>query len=301
MPILSHAQEIPTMFDPKAQLLSRRQLLKAAAAGVAAAAVPRMVLANDEKDPYLGLKMGMQSYSLRAFDTPTALRHTRELGLKYWESFPKHFPVTTLPKNIAEGKAQLKDSGITLMAYGVVDFDAKETSARQKFDFAKAMGITSLSANPRKNKATFDLLDKLVAEYDIAIAIHNHGPHALYSKISDVADIVKDRHPKIGACVDTGHYLRSDENPVEALERLSNRLYGVHLKDVRTVTENGRRKKIFTIVGQGDLDVLGCLRVLKKLNYQGCLAVEYEENEQNPLSDIAVSLAAVREAAAKLS
>jgi inosose dehydratase len=288
------------MFDPNAQPLSRRQVLKVAAAGTLAAVAPRAILAYEEKDPYVGLKMGMQSYSLRAYDAPTALRHTRELGLKYWESFPKHIPLTTLPKQIADSKALLKEAGITVMAYGVVDFDDNETSARQKFDFAKAMGISSLSANPKKDKATFDLLDKLVAEYDVAIAIHNHGPHARYSKISDVADIVKDRHPKIGACVDTGHYLRSDENPVEALERLSNRLYGVHLKDVRTIEADGRRKKIFTILGQGDLDVLGCLRVLKKLNYQGCLAIEYEENEQNPLSDIAVSLAAVRDAAAKL-
>jgi sugar phosphate isomerase/epimerase len=299
---ISHAQEKPTMmFNPETQPLSRRQVLKFAALGAAAAVAPRRVRASDEKDPYVGLKMGMQSYSLRAFDTPTALRHTKEFGLKYWESFPKHIPLSTLPKQVAESKALLKDNGITLMGYGVVDFDGNETKARQTFDFAKAIGLFSISCNPKKDKATFDLLDKLVAEYDIPIGIHNHGPHARYSKISDVADIVKDRHPKIGACVDMGHYLRSDESPVEALERLGNRLYGVHLKDVRTINEGDRRKKIFTIIGQGDLDIPGCLRTLKKLNYQGCLSLEYEENEQNPLSDIAVSLQAVREAAAKLS
>jgi inosose dehydratase len=291
---------MPIMFDLSTEPLSRRRMLQLAAAGAAIAVTPRVVWAEGEKDPYAGLKMGMQSYSLRAYDTPTALRHTRALGLMYWESIPNHIPLSTLPKTIADSKALLKEAGITLMGYGVMDFDANETSARQKFDFARAMGIPSLSANPKKDKATFDLLDKLVAEYDISIAIHNHGPRARYSKISDVADAVKDRHPKIGACVDTGHYLRSDESPVEALERFSNRLYGVHLKDVRTIDANGKRKKIFTIAGQGDLDILGCLRVLKKLNYQGCLALEYEENEQNPLSDIAVSLAAVREAAAKL-
>ncbi len=121
------------------------------------------------------------------------------------------------------------------------DFDANESEARKKFDFAKAMGLIAFSANPRKDKSTFDLLDKLVAEYDVAIAIHNHGPDARYSKISDVADVVKGRHPKIGACVDTGHYLRSDEDPVEALERFKDRLYGVHLKDVRTIRSGGRR------------------------------------------------------------
>jgi len=284
-------------------LLSRRDVLKLAAAG-AAVAVPGLRsarAASEGKDPYAGLKMGMQSYSLRGYNTKEALRHTRELGLKYWESTNGHIPLSTLPKTVAENKALLDEAGIKLMAYGVVDFDSKEAKARERFDFAKAYGIGVLSANPKKDKATFDLLDKLVAEYDIAIAIHNHGPRALYSKISDVVDIVKDRHPKIGACVDTGHYLRSDENPVEAIERLSNRLYGVHLKDVRTVDKKGKRRKIFTIVGQGDLDLVGCLRVLKRLNYANCLSLEYEENEKNPLSDIAVSLEAVRDAVTKLS
>ena len=31
----------------------------------------------------------------------------------------------------------------------------------------------------------------------------------------------EDRHPKIGACVDTGHYLRSDEDPVEVIETVT--------------------------------------------------------------------------------
>jgi sugar phosphate isomerase/epimerase len=292
----------PTISDLLLSKLSRRDVLKLAAAG-AAAATPglRAALAADNAtDPYAGLKMGMQSYSLRTYDFPTALKHTRELGLKYWESIPKHIPITTTPKNIAEDKALLDEAGIRLMAYGVLEFNANETEARKNFDFAKAIGLVAISANPKKDKPTFDLLDKLVAEYDVAIAIHNHGPGARYSKISDVEDIVKDRHPKIGACVDTGHYLRSDQDPVEALERLKDRLYGVHLKDVRTITSGGRRQKIFTIVGQGDLDLVKCLRVLKQQNYQGCVSLEYEENEKNPLSDIAASLQATREAAAKL-
>ena len=99
------------------------------------------------------------------------------------------------------------------------------------------IGLVSISANPQKNAATFNLLDKLVAEYDIPIAIHNHGPGALYDKADDVVTAVKDRHPLIGACVDTGHYLRSDENPVEVIEKLGPRVFGVHLKDVKTIRE----------------------------------------------------------------
>ena len=157
--------------------------------------------------------MGVQSYSLRGFDVQTALKHTKTLGLKYWEAFPRHIPLGTLPKHVADQKKLLNSAGVTLMAYGVLNFNDNETKAREAFDFANAMGIVSISANPQRNKQTFDLLDKLVEEYKIAIAIHNHGPKALYDKISDVEDMVKDRHPKIGACVDTDIFCGAMKTP----------------------------------------------------------------------------------------
>ena len=183
----------------------------------------------------------------------------------------------------------------------MLGFDANEAKTRQAFDFARKMGIDSLSANPKKDKATFDLLDRMVEEYKVAIAIHNHGPRALYDKISDVETMVKDRHPLIGACVDTGHFLRSDEDPVEAIQRLGKRVFGVHLKDVKTVTVGGKKKKQFKIVGEGDLDVAGCLKVLRKLKYKRVVALEYEENPKNPLSDLAVCLKSVRAAVKSLA
>ncbi len=251
-------------------------------------------------DPYAGFKMGLQSYSLRAFKVEKAMEHTRTLGLKYWESFPNHVPMGTVPAHIKEQKEILTKGGITLLSYGVVGFDGNETAARQIFDFAKAMGLLSISADPAKDNKTFDLLDKLVAEYDIAIAIHNHGPGHRYDKISDVVSMVKDRHPKIGGCVDTGHYLRSDESPVAAIEQLGKRVFGVHLKDVKTIESDGKKSKQFKILGEGDLDVLGCLKALKKLDYKYCLAIEYEENADNPMSDLEVCLKNVREAVKKM-
>jgi inosose dehydratase len=280
-----------------AATVSRRQFLATSAVGAATLAG---ISSASAADAYGGFKMGVQSYSLRGFDAVTALKHTKTLGLKYWEAYPKHVPMGTLPDHVAKQRKMLADAGVQLIAYGVLGFDGNENKAREAFDFAKAMGIVSLSANPKKDNKTFDMLDKLCEEYQVAIAIHNHGPNALYDKISDTVDMVKDRHPLIGGCVDTGHYLRSDESPVEAIERLGKRTFGVHLKDVKTVVEDGKSKKHFKILGEGDLDVLGCRKVLKKLNYQNCLSLEYEENPGNPLSDIEVCLKTVRDAAAKL-
>ena len=276
--------------------VSRRDFLQTGGALSVGLALGGSVWGAESADPYGGFKMGIQSYSLRGFDAKTALKHTKDLGLKYWEAYPRHVPMGTLPKHIREQKAMLQDAGVTLLAYGVLGFDANETKAREAFDFAKAMGIKALSANPKKDKATFDLLDKLVDEYEIAIAIHNHGPGAMYDKISDVEKVVKDRHPLIGACVDTGHYIRSDEDAVKAITRLGERVFGVHLKDVKTSEKDGKRRKQFTILGQGDLDVPGCLVALRKLKYEHSLSLEYEENPKNPLSDLNVCLQVVRDA-----
>ena len=267
--------------------VTRRDFLKATAAASAVALVPD--LASAEDDPYKGFRMGIQSYSLRGFKVQEALEISKKLGLRYWESYPAHVPVSAVPKYIEEQKALLGNSGVTMIAFGVVGFDADESKGRTIFEFARAMGLKSLSADPKKDKATFDLLDKLVEEYKVNIAIHNHGPNASYDKIDDVVTWVKDRNPRIGACVDTGHYLRSKESPVEAIERLKDRVFGVHLKDVKDATR-------FKILGEGDLDVVGCLKLLKEMKYDYCLALEYEENEKNPVPDLEICLENVRKA-----
>lgn len=279
---------------------NRREFLQTSAAGLSAAALCGSVRAADEKDPYLGFKMGIQSYSLREFKNEAALEHTKALGLKFWESYGSHLPITAVPAQIQAHKDLLGKYGVTLISYGVLGFDEKENDAREKFEFAKAMGIKSISADPKPDNPTFDLLDKLCAEYDVAIAIHNHGPGHRYNKISDVEKVVKDRHPKVGACVDTGHYLRSDEDPVEAIQRLGKRVFGCHLKDVKTIEVDGRRQKQFKIAGEGDLNVVALLKALKALDYKYCLALEYEENAKNPLPDIEACLKHVRECAAKV-
>ncbi len=276
---------------------SRRKFLQWTAAAAGVAVLSPVVGFAADPDPYGGFKMCIQSYSLRGFDGKTAMQHTQKLGLKYWESFRNHIAMDTAPEKIEAAKAMLKEHGLTLLAFGVEGFNDNEGAARKAFDFAKAMGVMSISADPQKNKATFDLLDKLVAEYDIAIAIHNHGPKASYDKVTDVQTWVKDRHPKIGACVDTGHYLRSDEDAVEVIEKLGKRVFGVHLKDVKNLPGGGKK---FTILGEGDLRLADCLKALKKLDYKYSLSLEYEESPKDPIADIELCLKAVRDAVKKI-
>ena len=151
----------------------------------------------------------------------------------------------------------------------------------------------SSTSRPTPTPDSFESLDKLVEEYGIAVGIHNHGPGHKYAKIDDIAAAIKDHNPKIGCCIDTGHFLRSKEDPVRAAEVFGKRIYGVHLKDVKDA-------KTFTVLGDGDLRTAALLKVLAAQQYRYCLALEYEENPSDPMADIRVSLAAVRKAVESL-
>ncbi len=276
--------------DHKPTRPTRRDALAAGLAAAGLWALGRRALAGDspEPGPYGPFKMGIQSYSLRGYKLPEALKQTQDLGLHYWESFSAHIP--TDASQAETFKAQAAKSGVQVIGYGVLHFSKDHDANRKAFDFGKALGIEYLSADPDLD--AFDSLDKLVEEYGIAIGIHNHGPGHKYAKIETIRQAIKDHHPKIGCCIDTGHFLRSREDPVEAVEVFDKRIFGVHLKDVKDA-------KTFTVLGEGDLKTAELLKALAKRKYAYCLALEYEENPQNPIEEIKACLAAARKAAPK--
>lgn len=271
--------------------LTRRDAIRSGLAAVGVLALGgRTIRADDQSasDTYAPFKMGIQSYSLRHFKLEEALEMTKTLGLHYWESFPAHIPPD--PAKAAKYTALAKESGVKVIGYGVVGFSKDHDANRKSFEFAKAMGIGYLSADPSKD--SFDSLDKLVEEYQIPIGIHNHGPGHQYALIDNIAEAIKDHHKLIGCCIDTGHFLRSKQDPVRAVEVFNDRIYGVHLKDVKDATT-------FKVLGEGDLRTADLLAALAKRKYSYCLALEYEENEAAPMEDIQKCLATVRKALPK--
>lgn len=271
--------------------LDRRQAICAGLVGAAAVVAPGVAHGLGRyQDPYRPFRVGIQSYSLRAFPFDKALELTQRLGLRYWEGFQNHVPISADPAARQAVLAALKEARVVLDSWGVQGFDGNEQSARRVFEFARAMGIRTISADPSPD--ALDLLDRLVQEYKVNIAIHNHGPGSRYDKISSVENALRGRHPRMGACIDTGHFLRSGEDPVEAIRRLGKRVHGVHLKDVKD-------KTLFTEVGKGDLDTVGLFRELRKLRYNSLVALEYEEHPDDPGPHISICLQAMQDAVAK--
>lgn len=281
--------------------LTRRRFLaltSAAACGATFFDAPRILQAAnlaDKKDPFGGFPMGAQSYSLRNFNTLEAVRHIQGMGLHFVEFYSKHLNPNATAGQIKETQQLLANAGISISAHGVNGFTKDHEANRKVFEFAKRAGIRTITANPQLD--SFDSLDKLVAEYDIRIAIHNHGPDALYDKIEDVVKAVKGRHKWIGACIDTGHFIRSKEDSVKAIHQLGDRVFALHIKD-----EAKQEKRSHNVViGQGHLDVVGVFKALRKIKFpaDGSLSLEYEANPKNPIDDMKQCLVVAKEAIAK--
>ena len=271
--------------------LSRRTLLGGGLAALGALAVGRPSLAaRHDKLPF---RLGLQSYSLRGYKEggkasfEKALGVAHGLGVHYLEAYPGHIPTTDDAGAISRVQDLLKKADADVVGYGVVHFKKGDPANRRTFEFAKAMEIEYISADPDPD--SFDELDKLTEEFKIGVGIHNHGPGHRYDRIDVVAKAIKDHSELIGCCIDCGHFLRSKEDPVHAAEVFGKRIFGVHLKDVKDA-------KTFTILGKGDLNYPGLFRVLKANDYRGLVALEYEENESDPADDIRVCLEEARKA-----
>jgi inosose dehydratase len=226
------------------------------------------------------------------------MRHLQGMGVRFVElSASAHLSSTANDQLIAEARDLAARAGLTISAQGVNRFSRDHAANQRVFEFAKKLGNRVITANPQPDAETFASLEKLVAEYDMRLAIHNHGPGTLYDKLPDVVNAIKGRDPRIGACVDCGHFIASGEDPVKCVQTLGSRVYGVHLKDL---AEFGA-KSPNVVLGKGHLDVVALFKTLRQTKFpgDGALSLEYEANPENPLDDLKACLAVTKEAIAR--
>lgn len=273
--------------------LSRRSWLATSCAGAVSAVVSPRGAAAAAASP---LTLGIQLYSLRGYKVDEALKHAKDLGLTRVEFYAGMYPLDADAAAIAAMNAKLADLGLSISAHGVNRFTKDAVANRKIFEFAKAAGITILTADPDPD--SFASLDELVKEFDIRVAIHNHGPTHRYNKAVDVLAAIEKHDARIGACADLGHFIRSGERPTEVIRLLAGRLYGVHLKDFADMREKTRG----VILGQGHLDAPAVMAALVQVGFpaDGALSIEYEENPQNPLDGLRECVRVARDAIARV-
>lgn len=276
---------------------TRRSLLAGLAAGAGLGLMRLNPLASlmAQEAKAAGLKLGIQIYSLRGFPVDVALDHTKNLGFEEVEFFSGMFPLTASDEEIQKMVQKVKGLGLRISAHGVNGFTKDAEANRKVFEFAKKAGVKNISAAPTPD--SMDSLNDLVKEFDIRIAIHNHGPSDRFNKVVDVLRAIEGRDPRIGACADLGHFIRSGEKPVDVIRALAGRLYGVHLKDFAEMKESTRG----VILGQGHLDCAAVFDAMIQAKFpaDGALSLEYEENPKDPIEDIRQCVAAAKTAMTK--
>ena len=250
-------------------------------------------------------RLGMQAYSFKEFTFFEAVDKNKALGLRYIEVYPGHRfsgeqpDIKTDHNMSSQAKKQmlqkLREAGVKLTNYGVVKLPNDEAECRKVFNFAREMGIETIVSEPPAD--AFDLIDRLCEEYKINVAIHNHPKPSPYWDPDAVLKVCRGRSRRIGACADTGHWMRSDIDPVEALKKLEGRIISLHVKDLN---EFGNREAHDVIWGTGLGDVKAVLAELDRQNFKGVFSIEYEHNWLNSMPEIAESVSYFERTAAEL-
>jgi sugar phosphate isomerase/epimerase len=277
---------------------TRRDVLRLAGAGVIAAGLkPAMgaeqigastypsVSAKKGKEKF---NLGLASYTFRKFPTEQTIAMTKRLGLKYIGFKDFHMPLKSTPEQIQTTVAKVKEAGLTLYACGVI-YMKTEADIQQAFDYAKAAGTKMIIGVP--NYELLGLVEKKVKEYDIKVAIHNHGADfPLYPSPASAYERVKDLDKRMGLCIDIGHTQRAGIDPSEAVEKFADRLLDIHIKDESSATTEGTTVEM----GRGVIDLVKLMRTLEKIDYSGIAAFEFEKDENDPLAGVAESVGYTR-------
>ena len=286
---------------------NRRELLQIATAGAAALVAGPVLGAETNKkgkgrkkrseaaaspaptgSRTLPFELGLASYTCRKFDLKTTLEMAKRVGFKHIALKDVHLPMKSTPDQIKEVVAQVKAAGLDLYGGGVI-YMRNEAEVNQAFDYAKAAGMRVIIGVPEP--PLLPLVDKKVKEYDIKVAIHNHGPtDKVYPVPATIYEKIKDLDKRIGLCNDIGHTVRAGVDPAASIEQFADRLLDIHMKDETAAEAKGSA----TEVGRGVINIPQVIRTLVKINYTGIVSFEYEKSDNDPLPGLAESVGYVR-------
>jgi len=273
--------------------LTRNEFLKVV--GVSAAATLTSVTGfsveaknNDQPKIVSTLKLGLASYTLREFSLEDVIKISKRLGLNSIALKSMHMPLESSAEEIKSMADKIKSAGLTLYGAGVIYMKTAQ-EVESAFSYAAHAGLEMIVGVP--NHELLPLVNEHVKKSDIKLAIHNHGPgDDLYPSPSDVYAKIKDLDKRIGLCIDIGHVKRIGQDPVAMIEKYKDRLYDMHMKDVNKAEADGTSVEI----GRGIIDIPGVIKTLKKINYQGTVAFEYEKDGEDPVAGLAESVGYVR-------
>jgi sugar phosphate isomerase/epimerase len=272
--------------------LTRREAIKTGA--LAAAALPLGGARGAESAPtggdgWRGLKAGVASYTLRKLPLDAAIQAIKRVGLAYVSIKDFHLPLTSTAAERQAVAAKFKAAGITPLSCGNITMQNDPANVRQAFEYARDAGLPTIVCSP--DPASMPILDAMVKEFDIKLAIHNHGPEdKRFPSPHDVWKAVEKYDRRIGFCIDVGHTARAKVDPAEAIRRYQDRLYDLHFKDIASTAPDGTTIE----AGRGVLDLRSILQAVLEVRYPHLFSFEYEKDENDPVPGLAETVGYTR-------
>ncbi len=280
--------------------VSRRAFFSTAAAAAACATLDRSIVLEAASRSSGGgsnrLKLGVASYSMREFTLDQTLEMAKTLGVTHMTFKDVHLPRTDPPATTRALSEKIKAAGITIMGGGTITLPNDPAQIKKDFEYAKNAGFPLIFVSP--DPAALDTIEEMAKTYDIQVAIHNHGPEdKLWPRPQDAYAAVKARDKRLGLCIDVGHTLRTGTDPVQACRECRDRLYDMHVKDLRVATDKDSQVE----VGRGVIDFPALFKTLIDIGYQGQVGLEYEIKAKDPLPGMIESIAYMRGVLAALT
>jgi inosose dehydratase len=233
-------------------------------------------------------QIGVQSYTYRKFPVRRAIEEAARCGCRALELWPGHLPADASEAEAEAVRASAREHGIRICGYGVVGLSPQTTGPHLRL--ARRLGCDYVSIDVRpEDRAAQAAACALAAELGLRLGIHNHGPGHHYSSVDSVRAVLDAQPAVLGACVDTGHFLRSGEDPVQAIVSLGRRVHAVHLKDFTDARTE-------VLPGTGRLDLAAAVRALRAAGFSTAYVLEYEADADDPTPSVTVAVQAVQAA-----
>jgi len=256
--------------------------------------IPGMLAALDAARlagaPAEDLRLGVASYSLRKFSRTQAIAIIKKLGVRYVCIKEFHLRYADSPAERVAGRKEFEEAGLVIVGGGTISLQKDDDAdIRFYFDYARDCGMPLMVIAPTRQ--TLPRIERFVKQYDIKVAIHNHGPEDKHFPTPESAlEAVQGMDPRVGLCIDVGHTARTGTDPVESIRRAGRRLLDLHIKDLRDTSKRGADCP----VGEGVLPIVAIFRELKRMNYRGSVNLEYEIEADDPFVGMAKSFAYMR-------
>lgn len=268
----------------------RSFLVRSTGAAVAAGLWPvARGFSQVSKLPPSPVRLGIASYTFRQFDPAKLIGFLHELRCPYVNLKDVHLKMGTT-EEVKQEADMYRQAGLKLTGAGTIYFQKDDDAdIRAKFDYCKAAGISLIVGAP--TRAVLPRVEKFVKEYNIRLAIHNHGPEDKeWPSPLDVLKAIGSMDSRIGCCVDVGHTMRAGTDVVDALQRVGPRLFDMHMKDL--AQKDSKESQV--AVGEGIMPVRAIFQQLIRMKYAGFVDLEYEIHGDNPFPGVQESFAYMR-------